>query len=262
LSRGAASSISEDEEARLRRLFRFDLRIAPATGQGTSTRAARALKDTPAVPALSVPIAGLDEAGRGALAGPLVVGCVSLGPLSAGLLDRATGTKGTPLRDVLLGVDDSKRLTPRRREALFARLSTSVTWSIGWCSAADVDHRGVVQAAAEAATEALDHLPIQPEVVLLDHGLEPDPARGPVRRSTIVRGDRQSLHIAAASIVAKVVRDRVMEVLDQRFPGYGFAGNKGYGTAAHLAALERLGPSPVHRRTFRRVLPSTQGDGD
>ena len=207
----------------------------------------------------SAALAGVDEAGRGALAGPLVVGCVCFGrPLPAGSDDAIASCWRTPLAAVV-GIDDSKRLTARRREALFDRISRSAAWAAGWASAREVDAMGVDGAASAAASRALIRLPVWPLLLLCDYGLGPQAealraAGAPdMQQRTYVRGDQRSLHIAAASIVAKVVRDRWMEALGRRLPGYGLDRHKGYGTVTHRSALHRLGPSPAHRRSFRGV---------
>ena len=180
------------------------------------------------------PVAGLDEAGRGAIAGPVTAGAVALPP---------------DLResDAAL-IDDSKRLSPAQRErALEYVQSVALAVAVGCCSAREIDDMGIAPATRVAMRRALDALPIKPRYLLLD--AFPLPAVATPQRA-IVRGDSISLSIAAASIVAKVARDRHMAAQDAAHPGYGFARHKGYGTPQHLSALERLGPSPIHRRTF------------
>jgi ribonuclease HII len=191
-------------------------------------------------------LAGFDEAGRGALAGPVVVACVHFDALS------------DPGR--LVGLDDSKRLTPRKREALYERICTLCKWGVGWASHSVIDRRGIVPALTLAARRAYRAMGQRANLLLLDRGLslrsgsvpwEPliDPPLP--KELTFTKGDAQSLHIAAASILAKVSRDRMMTRIHARFPDYGFDRNKGYGTASHFAALRRLGPSSIHRRSFR-----------
>ena len=180
------------------------------------------------------PVAGLDEAGRGAIAGPVTAGAVALPP---------------DLResDAAL-IDDSKRLSPAQRErALEYVRRVALAIGVGCCSAREIDDMGIAPATRVAMRRALDNLSIEPRYLLLD--AFPLPAVSTPQRA-IVRGDSTSLSIAAASIVAKVARDRHMADRDAEHTGYGFARNKGYGTPEHLAALERLGPSPIHRRTF------------
>lgn len=180
-------------------------------------------------------IAGVDEAGRGPLAGPVVAAAVVL-----------------PQAVAIPGLDDSKKLAARRREALYEALvaSPGVSWGIGIIGAEEIDRLNILQATRQAMETALAALDPPPDIALLD-GL---PFREFAFRSrAIVGGDARSLSIAAASIIAKVTRDRLMRRLHGEFPGYGFDRNKGYGTAEHLDALRRLGPCPLHRRSFAPV---------
>lgn len=183
-----------------------------------------------------VHIAGLDEAGRGAWAGPVVAAAVIL-PL-----------RHKRLPEELQGVCDSKLLSPRRREELFDviwRRACSV--GIGVVEPEEIDTQGIVLATRQAMHLALAGLQTVPQYLLIDYLLLPEVD---VPQRAVVHGDAQCLSIAAASIIAKVHRDRLMVELDRRFPGYGFAQHKGYGTPAHRAALARLGPSPIHRLTW------------
>ena len=185
-------------------------------------------------------VAGVDEVGRGAWAGPVVAAAVIL-PLQAPGLRRA-----------LAGVTDSKLLSPRRREALFDVIrSLAVTVGVGGASAAEVDAAGLVPATRTAMQRAIAMLNPQPEALLID-AVDLLPAV-PLPQQSLFYGDSLSLSIAAASIVAKVYRDRWMVGLDARFPGYGFAAHKGYGTRGHCAALERLGVSDMHRRSYAPI---------
>lgn len=193
-------------------------------------------------------LAGFDEAGRGALAGPVVVGCVHFDALS------------DPGR--LVGLDDSKRLTPRKREALYERICTLSRWGVGWASHSVIDRRGIVPALTLAARRAYRAMGRRADLLLFDRGLSLRSSSVPwepfidpplTKELTFTKGDAQSLHIAAASILAKVSRDHMMTRVHARFPDYGFDRNKGYGTASHFAALRRLGPSSIHRRSFRLV---------
>lgn len=189
-----------------------------------------------------VRVAGVDEAGRGPWAGPVFAAAVMFEPDAARRL--AAG--------LLAGLTDSKRLSERKRDEYFLRLSGApgVCWGAASVSAAGIDRSNVLRAALQAMSRAVRSLPEPPERVLVDGPILPElpcPARA------IVRGDALSFSIAAASVVAKVLRDRAMRGLDRRFPGYGFARHKGYGTAEHRAALLRLGPCPEHRRTFAPV---------
>jgi ribonuclease HII len=179
-------------------------------------------------------LGGVDEAGRGALAGPVVAACVVLGP-------------GTSLPEV----NDSKVLTPEKREALAPLiLERAAAWGVGWASAAEVDQINILQATLLAARRAITKLALQPEHLLTDFLKLPAP---PCPIEPLVDGDARSLAIAAASVLAKVARDRVMTVLHDEYPPYAFAAHKGYGTAAHWAALEAHGPSTIHRLSYRGV---------
>lgn len=184
-------------------------------------------------------IAGLDEAGRGALAGPVMAAAVMLP------LDNPSALKR------LAGVRDSKLLSPAQREtALEVILEVAVCWATGSASPQEIDTIGLLPATRKAMLRALAGLSEVPEHLLIDHLLLPEDERP---QTALVKGDRRSLTIAAASVVAKVLRDRKMVDLDSRFPGYEFASNKGYGTRQHRSALQRLGPAPVHRRSYEPV---------
>ena len=203
----------------------------------------------------SFQLAGFDEAGRGALAGPVVVGCVHL--------DLARGSHGVSSFDLveqLSGVDDSKRLSPARRERLFGRIAECAEWAIGSCSASDVDRLGIVAACRTAATRAYRNLAIGVDVGIFDRGLSlrragaiPGEAAGLPTEVTATRADGLSLHVAAASIVAKVARDRMMCCLAGKYEGFAFERHKGYGTSAHRETIRSLGPTRIHRRTFLRL---------
>jgi ribonuclease HII len=183
-------------------------------------------------------VAGIDEAGRGALAGPVVAAAVIL---PAGL--------------IIPGVDDSKRLTREQRDRLFQEiLRVARGIGVGYVEACMIDRVNIRQGTLLAMQAAVRHLPCTPDVLLID-GCDPAPVSQPQR--LFVRGDQTVGSIAAASIVAKVSRDHIMEGLDGQFPGYGLAQHKGYGTAAHLRAIQQLGPSPMHRITFRGVAHTT-----
>jgi ribonuclease HII len=179
------------------------------------------------------PVCGIDEAGRGPWAGPVVAAAVILDP-----------------DNIPEGIDDSKNLTAARREELFAVIGQSAVIGIGIAAVARIDRDNILAATLWAMGEAVRKLAIHPALALIDGN------RAPSLRcaaQTIVAGDRCSLSIAAASIIAKVTRDRMMAALDREFPGYGFARHKGYGTELHRHALARLGPSPQHRRSFAPI---------
>jgi len=183
-------------------------------------------------------IAGLDEAGRGALAGPVSVGAVIL-PNETPLLSQT-----------LSGVRDSKQLTPRMRDRLTPRIKEiAVSWGIGFASANEIDSLGIVPATRLAASRALTMLSFFPHFLLTDFRLELPELDIP--QAALVKGDRRSLSIAAASILAKTARDDFMRELDLKYPKYGFIHHKGYGTLIHRKSIIKLGISAVHRKTFR-----------
>jgi ribonuclease HII len=179
-------------------------------------------------------IAGIDEAGRGPLAGPVTAAAVIL---PAGLL--------------IKGVNDSKKLSPDTRERLFdVIMDQALSVGIGMGSPELIDRINILQATRHAMLMAVSQLVPQPDFILID-GI--NTIESPIPQKTIKKGDSLSLSIAAASIIAKVARDRLMRELDGIHPGYGFSGHKGYGSVLHLEAIRRLGPSPVHRLTFGGV---------
>lgn len=179
-------------------------------------------------------IAGVDEAGRGSLAGPVVAAAVILPP-------------GV----VLPGLADSKLLTATARSRLAEAIqAVAMTWAMAAVEAAEIDATNILRATLRAMAEAVGKLSPLPRLVLVDGTVVP---RLPMSARAVVKGDRHVPVISAASILAKVARDRIMQDWALRFPVYGFAQHKGYGTGAHLAAIARHGPSPVHRRTFTGV---------
>lgn len=187
-------------------------------------------------------IAGMDEAGRGALAGPVTVGAVIL-------------TKSPRLSRTLSGVRDSKQMTPGQRDRWAAVIrKIARAWSLGWASANEIDSLGISAATRLAAERALAALPLVPHHLLTDFRLNPDTD---IPLTSLVKGDQKSLSIASASVLAKTARDALMRELDAQFPEYGLAKHKGYGTAIHRKAIERLGHSPAHRKTF--VFHSPEG---
>ena len=179
-------------------------------------------------------IAGVDEVGVGPLAGPLMAAAVILPPTIA-----------------IDGVRDSKKVSPKRREELFEEITAAaVAWSVGEVTPAEVDQLNPYHGALEAMRRAVTGLSEAPEHVLVDARTIPEIS---FPQTAIVRGDASVYSIAAASIVAKVSRDRRMAVLDQTYPGYGFSRHAGYGTPEHFRALDDLGPCPAHRRSFAPV---------
>lgn len=183
-------------------------------------------------------IAGLDEAGRGALAGPVAVGAVIL-PNDKALLS-----------STLSGARDSKQLTPRKRESLAPLIrDTAIEWAVGFATPQEIDLQGIVRATRLAALRALHQITITPQYLLTDFRLELPQVNIP--QTAIIKGDAHCLSIACASILAKTERDALMRELDTQYPGYGLGKHKGYGTQAHRSALRRLGSSPIHRKTFK-----------
>jgi ribonuclease HII len=184
-------------------------------------------------------VAGVDEAGRGPLAGPVVAAAVVL----------PDGFRHDSL-------NDSKKLTERMRESIFTEITTDgyIRWALAIIESEEIDRLNILRATHEAMRRAVAKLDPQPQHVLID-GLPVKPF--PLPQTALVGGDGLSFSIAAASIVAKVTRDRLMLEHDAKFPGYDFARHKGYGTPQHLAALKKNGPCPIHRRSF---LPVRQAE--
>lgn len=180
--------------------------------------------------------AGIDEAGRGCLAGPVVAGAVILPPDFD-----------------LPGLTDSKKLSSRRRAVLAQAIKAqAVSWALGFSWPGEIDRINILQATLAAMARALDALSVRPDLVLVD-GNQRFPSHLPLQ--TVVGGDALHPCISAASILAKTFRDDLLLCMDERYPGYGLAEHKGYGTKVHLEALQRLGPSPAHRNSFRGVGP-------
>ncbi len=188
-----------------------------------------------------VPVCGLDEAGRGPLAGPVVAACVVLDP-----------------DDIPDGIDDSKNLTEAARLRLHDEIMARARVGVGIADVDIIDEMNIFHATFWAMARAFEALDPAPVLALVDGNHAPDIA---CQCRTVVGGDSQILSIAAASIIAKVVRDGIMRKLDEQYPGYGFAAHKGYAVPAHKEALARLGPCPAHRRSFapvREALATTK----
>ena len=180
-------------------------------------------------------VAGVDEAGRGCLAGPVAAGAVILDP-------------GRPVR----GLRDSKKLTEKRREELFAEIrEKSAAWSVAMTGPGEIDRTNILRAALRAMEKAVEGLSVAPDFVLVDGNARISIA---VEQRTVVGGDDRCASVAAASIVAKVTRDRLMKELETEYPGYGFSRHKGYPSKEHRESLRRLGPCPIHRKSFNGVL--------
>jgi len=198
-------------------------------------------------------VAGVDEAGRGAWAGPVVAGAV--------ILPRVSRVKTWWLNDALRALEharDSKLLSPAQRDALYEPIRAhALASATGLATNDEIDALGIVPATRLAMQRALDALGVAPDALLLDALKLP---AVPLPQKAIIRGDQISLSIACASILAKVTRDRMLIELDAQLPGYGFAQHKGYGTAAHQAALAELGASRAHRKSFAPVAQQRMKD--
>lgn len=188
----------------------------------------------------ALPVAGVDEVGRGPWAGPVTAAAAVL-------------VRGRVPEDLLAALDDSKKLSPARREAIAARLAgcEGVIWALGEASVAEIDAINILQASFLAMRRALEALPIAPAHALIDGNKCPPGLR--CAATPVVHGDALSLSIAAASILAKVHRDRIMLGLDARFPGYGWGSNAGYGTPEHQRGLLTLGVTEHHRKSFAPI---------
>ena len=174
-------------------------------------------------------LAGIDEAGRGPLAGPVVVACCIM-----------------PLDEMVDKINDSKKVSEKNREKLFEIIKERANYSVSIVGVDVIDRINILQATKQAMWDCLDKIAPKPELTLID-AVKLDV---PYEIQSIIKGDATSYNIAAASILAKVTRDRLMRELDEKYPMYGFGKNKGYGTAEHIAALKKYGPCPEHRRTF------------
>lgn len=183
-------------------------------------------------------VAGLDEAGRGALAGPVAVGAVIL------------PNDKTLLSSTLSGARDSKQMTPRQRERLAIQIKdVALNWSVGFATADEIDLQGIVRATRLAAIRALHQFSLTPQYLLTDFRLELPQLD--ISQTSLVKGDARCLSIACASILAKTERDALMQELDLHYPKYGLGKHKGYGTQVHRSAMKRWGYSSVHRKSFK-----------
>ena len=177
-------------------------------------------------------IAGIDEAGRGPLAGPVVVGYVIM-----------------PKESFIDGVNDSKKISEKKREKLYEQITEeAIAWSVGIVEPKEIDEINILNATKKALTESISSLKIKPDRILVDALTHINTFGIPY--TSIIKGDATSYSIAAASIIAKVTRDRIMRELDEKYPEYGFAKHKGYGTAAHYEAIRKYGICPLHRKSF------------
>lgn len=177
-------------------------------------------------------IAGIDEAGRGPLAGPVVVGVAIM-----------------PKDSMIEGVNDSKKVSEKKREKLYDEITNqAIAWSVGIADQNEIDEINILNATKLALTRAIEQLEIKPDLILVDALTNIDTKGIPYK--SIIKGDAKEYSIAAASILAKVTRDRMMREYDEIYPQYGFSGHKGYGTAKHIAAIKEYGPCILHRKTF------------
>ena len=177
-------------------------------------------------------IAGIDEAGRGPLAGPVVVASVIM-----------------PENSMIEGVNDSKKVSEKRREKLYdIILEEAISYGIGIIYQDEIDKINILQATKKGLTEAVEQMKIKPELIMVDALTGIDTLGIPYQ--SIIKGDAKCYSISAASIIAKVTRDRIMREWDKVYPEYGFASHKGYGTAKHIAALKEYGPCEIHRKSF------------
>ena len=183
-------------------------------------------------------ICGIDEVGRGPLAGPVYAAAVIL-----------------PADAEILYINDSKKLSEKKREELYQEImEKAVSVGIGYSTHERIDEINILQATYEAMAKAVDNLSVKPDILLVDAVHIPQLDMYP--QESIIKGDAKSVSIAAASIIAKVTRDRLMTELDEKYPGYGFAHNKGYGSADHIEALKKNGPCEIHRRSFIKNFTS------
>ena len=181
-------------------------------------------------------ICGIDEAGRGPLAGPVVVACAIM-----------------PRNSMIEGVNDSKKISEKKREELFEKITEeAISYGIGIIDQKEIDRINILNATKEGLTMAVKELSIRPDLIIVDalKGIDTDG----IPYESMIKGDAKCYSIAAASIIAKVTRDRIMRQWDEIYPQYGFIKHKGYGTAAHIAAIKEYGPCPLHRNSFIKKI--------
>lgn len=226
-----AERCEKDDRAGVRKIAASALRAAEAHKKELQRQAAMYAYERQCREKGYERICGIDEAGRGPLAGPVVAGAVIL-----------------PEDCEIDGLNDSKKLSPKRREELFDEIrEKAVSVGVGIVGPGRIDEINILQADYEAMCEAIGTLQVMPQVLLNDAVTIPQVL---IEQIPIVKGDAKSMSIAAASVIAKVTRDRLMTEYDAVYPEYGFAQHKGYGTAAHYEALKKYGPCPIHRRSF------------
>lgn len=181
-------------------------------------------------------ICGIDEAGRGPLAGPVVVASVIM-----------------PQESMIEGVNDSKKVSEKKREMLFDKIrEEAISYGIGIVWQDEIDEINILEATKKALTESLKELKVKPNIILVDALTKIDTLG--IEYRSLIKGDAKVYSIAAASILAKVTRDRIMREMDEIYPEYGFAGHKGYGTAKHMQAIREYGLCPIHRRSFTKNI--------
>ncbi|WP_422133636.1 ribonuclease HII [Endozoicomonas sp. ALD040] len=195
-----------------------------------------------AVPVTVTQVCGVDEVGRGPLCGPVVTAAVILDP-----------------DNPIAGLNDSKKLSEKKRDALFEEIKEkALAWSIGRAEVHEIDELNILHATMLAMQRAVAGLSVKPELALIDGNRCPDL---PCPAEAVVKGDGSVPEIGAASILAKVTRDREMVELEKHYPGYGIAGHKGYPTRVHMDALKKLGATPIHRRSFKPVRDALEASG-
>ncbi len=242
LDEGLSAALSLDPRAGVRKLYQRLCRERALAQQERVRLGNMMLYERDAMEKGFRFVAGVDEAGRGPLAGPVVAAAAIL-----------------PEGSFFPGLNDSKKLSPAKREYLYKEITAqAVSWSVGIASVAEIDALNILQASLRAMQRAVTGLHKNPDYVLVDAVRIPGIG---TPQLPIVKGDGKSVSIAAASIIAKVTRDRMMDELDLKYPGYGFAGHKGYGTPQHLEALRVHGICPLHRKTFTRNFSVSQAQG-